>query len=328
MHVILWIIIFAIAILEGTNSSVPNALWNAVAMSSDGKYILLSTANAVSLYYSSDYGYSFNTYGGNSWHGVAISANGTYSVAGNVFSGTCNSNYIAINRSPTNPSFVAASGSISQCYVAFAMSVNGQYMYGTGSSGTMYSKTYGTNWVYSFNGPTVNNGNIACSSNGKYVTIADNDASLVKYSANFGIDWFSGTTSNSGNWYGVAMSSDASYNYLVGVSANVYYASNVSVTFNAVSASTYNAYSVACDSTGNNRLLNILLMFLNLCISGQYIAVGGPGNVYVSQNYGTSWTTVSSVSTCSSFIGTAMSKNGQVVIVVCGYINAGSAYIR
>jgi len=185
-------------------------------VSATGQFMVLASSNGI--HYSSNYGQTFTNWtdsGTNSWTSVAISTDGSVAVAVRATSTptiwkTTNygQSWTQIYSNPDSISFgdIACSGDAKYILVALAQSQTG-LMYISSNSGSTFTAVgagYGLTSNSYFR--------VAISSSGLYMLTSCN-GSFVYASSNYGQTWTQ-TNLPSNGYFGLAMSSNASFAYL------------------------------------------------------------------------------------------------------------------
>ena len=191
-----------------------------------------------------------------------------------------------------------------------SMSASGQYILVSG----FLSSNYGVSWsnIQSFNDSKI-------SETGKYMVLAT--SSGIYYSNNFGATFTNCNVSGTNTWNSVAISADGSTAIAVrGTSpVTIWKTTNYGTSWSEIYSNPSNV------SLGNISCSN----------DGKYILValtqGTSGKMYLSTNYGSSFSSISSLSD-SNYFKVAMSSNGMYMVSACnsGYVyysqNYGSSW--
>ena len=188
---------------------------------------------------------------------------------------------------------------------------------GSGQSGNW--STFGANW-YACSGfgttlvSTVNYKQCCISWNGQYVLFTATNPSYGPYFSNNGgytVATVSPDVSAAGNFYGCAMSASGQYT-LVANLTTVFLSSNfLTMPLSAVYSSTAYTSVLSVTSTTNS---------LAMSASGQYAvfaysASASTGGIYLSSNYGVTWSLVSG--TNFPWQSVSMSSSGQYITACC-----------
>ena len=297
-----------------------------------GAFYLSSTPNV-------DGGISYSTDSGNNWKGSVVNANAS-SVAISGDGSTVISNFYGdfpyVSVGSSNQFYANPTIPLGISY-GTALSSTGQNAIITQQGGKILTTTnYGSNFTNALvSGQTISDqfyGAASISQNG-----------LVANAAASGIVYTSSTVNTAGQ---VAFSTGSGYTYNAnnqnfstqfGTSYNTYGSQSittqawlgVSISSNgqlmaATSSNSAGGYVFISTNTGSywsaaTTLSSSQLNFSSVSVSastGQYILASvASGNLYVSANTGTSWTTISSVPV-QPWIATAVSSNGQVMVAV------------
>jgi photosystem II stability/assembly factor-like uncharacterized protein len=272
--------------------------WSRVSISSNGMYQSATVSPNGYIYKSSDYGNNWSptatNYGNLNWRGISVSLQGNYQTAvvngGYIYT---SSNY-GNNWSPTATNY----GNLN--WFRVSISSDGRYQTAVASSGYIYtSSNYGNTWY----AKTTSYGNlfwfgISVSWDGMYQT-AIQLSGYIYSSTDFGNNWIKITSDEARNWYDVSISSSGQYQVAV-VNGGYIYTSNNSGNGWSAKGIYENWNSVAISSSGQ-------------CIVA---LTGSTNNIYISLNYGNSWTTktveycnCASISTDSRYITLGGSNN-------------------
>jgi predicted acyltransferase (DUF342 family) len=341
-----------------------DASWNDVTMSADGRYILLdisgnNNTNSPNIYYSLDSGTSFSSttitgYSGTNpyWSQIRVSADGNYWAAGmnqTTTAGPANKLYVSQPTISTanngswssfvnQPKQLNVQGTINPItlidnsvlltaqpalnYSSFGQSWSqlsgiGVSSTGVSSSGPFYTGAYPTGVATSANGQYIittsaGTGQIISSNTyGASITSSFSPASLYEY-------WKSIAISSSAQYQTAVIDGSANTNGNVFLnsadSSCVYVSMDYGSTFNPVVVSGIGSavswQAVAVSSTGQYQTA---------------VASGPPnGNVYLSSNYGRSWSPTNTGATDNSvWSSIAMNATGQYQVAT---IANGSVY--
>jgi carbonic anhydrase/acetyltransferase-like protein (isoleucine patch superfamily) len=345
------------AITSGINF---DASWNDVTMSADGKYILLdisgnTNTNSQNIYYSYDYGSNFyattlSTHSGTNpyWSQIRVSADGNYWAAGinrTTSTGVTNRLYVsqATISTSTNggtwssftnqPKLLNVQGTINPItLIDNSVLLTAQPALNYASFGQSWSQLTGI--VGSNSGPLYTGlypVSVATSANGQYIITASPGTGQIITSSTYGASITSSfsPTSVYEYWDNIAISSSAQYQTaLIDGSANVngnFYLNNADSSCIYVSMDygvTYKPVQVSGVTTATSW------QAVSVSSTGQYqtaIARGQPnGNVYLSSNYGRTWSPINTGATANSnWSSVAMNATGQYQVVT---IANGSVY--
>ena len=178
-----------------------------LAITNDGQYVYVATTSG--LYYSNDFGGTFNTVGNSSssWLGVAVGYNHTESTSEPYASAFTSSGEIYTNSDWNNPVETNFTG-----LKSITSSADGQYQIIASTSGIYYSQDFGSTWelrnntdtnydnilmcadgqVFAYNSTTINESNI----NAMIPVSSYSDTLVSDYSFNFIRNSTDGTTVN------------------------------------------------------------------------------------------------------------------------------------
>jgi photosystem II stability/assembly factor-like uncharacterized protein len=271
---------------------------------------------------------------------ISISANGQY-VAVVTGVGSFGQIYLSTNFgvtfsliSPSPATSIDISGGFCQNWSGYAMSANGQYHTAVINGATPYnsnfnysgniyiSSDYGTTFysnTSSTNGlglSTIGWTNVVISANGQYQTaVATSPNSGIYVSSNYGISWsqqianilFSTNAISMTGQYQVAISATG----ILGTS--IYLSSNYGLTWATLSSIYPSSTSLTTSVTLNN---------IAISATGQYMSIISSTNMYISSNFGKSWS--QAIISATSFTSISMSANGQYQMVTSS--NSGIYY--
>ena len=353
-----------------SNTVNSDASWNDVTMSADGRYILLdisgnNNTNSPNIYYSLDSGTSFSYittitgYSGTNpyWSQIRVSADGNYWAAGmnqTTTAGPANKLYVSQPTISTanngswssfvnQPKQLNVQGTINPItLIDNSVLLSAQPALNYASFGQGWSQLTGV--VGSFSGPFYTGAyptSVATSANGQYIITTSPGTGQIISSNTYGSSITSSfsPTSLYEYWKSIAISSSAQYQTaLIDGSANtngnvflnsadsscVYVSMDYGSTFNSVAVSGIGSaaswQAVAVSSTGQYQTA---------------VASGPPnGNVYLSSNYGRSWSPTNTGATSNStWSSVAMNATGQyqVATIANGTVyntrNYGSSWV-
>jgi hypothetical protein len=167
--------------------------------------------------------------------------------------------------------------------------------------GVYVSSDYGVTWTSTFSGFAWD---VAVSSTGQYMATCINDGwatpnsgGKIYVSTNYGVSWTACSGSPTNYWFGVAISDNGSYITGTNYSNNICYSSNGGTTFGTFTCagSAGNTYKPSISSTGQYQMVG---------------STSGTNGIYLSINYGATWSTVLTVAS-TNFYTTSMSSTGQ-----------------
>jgi hypothetical protein len=279
--------------------------WSGISCSNDGKYVVACIRNASApsglIYYSSNYGASFNNSNATIANitGIAMSNTGQYAYACGY--GSTSYTYISSNLGQAWGTTASRQGNF---FLSIATSSNGLNFIAsrdnspTLSGGFMYYATnLGAMTLSTGTNPPCNF--IALSGNGQYGIACPNANATVSgiyWSTNKGQTWTQYASLTTIKFGGCAISANGQYAIAGAASSGkIYYSNDFGVTWiasNSVSANWQGA---------------------SMSDSGQYcIFALGNGNIAYSNDYGVNWTVLNAVGATGYTTNTvAMSKNGQ-----------------
>ncbi len=275
----------------------------AIGCSSTGQYVGITTENAA-IYISSNYGKGWTkatlpALAWPYWSGIAFSSNGQKVIAvsngGPVFTSTNYGSSFQMTNSP------------SQQYISTAISSDGQYMYAVSDYGYTYASTdSGQTWsplYYNWYGT-------AMSQNGQTrYAVTFYDPPSVYMSSDSGMTWNSITSPyviSYPYWYSVTCNSDCQYVVITCDNNQLVISSNYGKSFKAITLGNPNNQPDDDYSAGFFVVIDIAISS-----TGQYMTVvPNSGPIYISSNYGSSFSEVTS-STIGAYWCVAMSSSGQ-----------------
>jgi len=284
------------------------------------------------LYYSSDYGQSWNSvFSPMNPNALSLSSTGQY------MSATVNSGQIYTSVT-NNPSIASGNATITGNTTISTLMYNDNTSSITSNTTLDYS-TFAQNWstVPGISGTSIG---IATSATGQYQTATNNQASngWIYYSSNYGQTWTQASISSSQGYVGIAMSASGQYQ-VCGVNTNgpgsIYLSSNYGQTWSAISgqSGTWNGF---CCSASGQYMTGIVFsgyiyyssnygqtwtqaaasyLWTGICCSasGQYqYACYNGGSIYQSTNYGQTWTLIPNT-TFGTLVPLCCSASGKYV---------------
>ncbi len=278
-----------------------NVTYTNVCCSSNGKYVATCVSGG-NIWISNDYGNTWSEKNTNNpnknWKSICISATGKF-----IYACESTNNYIwkssdygnsftSNNTVPYTMALITCS-SDAQCVMLFVTDAN--------SFGYVYISTDSGNNYIQITVSAFKNG--AISKNGKYLFYTLNNGRIF-YSHNYGL---------SGNWYtsavltdnpsGSAISSNGSIGYIC-ISGNyIYRSTDNCLTWTPIkNDASYNWSSVSCSSSGKCVVA---------CTSGTTSGTFIGGNIWLSSDFGTTWTNISSNILLKNWTSIAISGGGQ-----------------
>ena len=205
---------------------------------------------------------------------------------------------------------------------------------------------YGMNWVQNTSVVSTNWGDVSMSASGQYQLVTLGPGNFLYISSNYGVTWTS--TGSTGSWNTVAISASGQYQIAGPSNGNIYISSNYGSTwtstntgvgnknYSGIAISASGQYQTAIgvnfiyisSDYGKNWILTVSSLasgFVAMSASGQYqTAVVTGGYIYISRNYGLTWSQDTSVGSIYDWLGVAMSASGQYQIAS---ILGGNIYI-
>jgi hypothetical protein len=298
-----------------------NSAWAGLAMSGTGQY-MLAAQNTGSVYLSYTYGQSWLTIptatlpNTGAWQKLSISSTGQYMLAANNSAGSV---YLSTNFGTTWTAISAlpANGN----WYTTTISTTGQYMLAANNSAgsAYYSSDYGTTWAAITALPTSNSWrSVSISSTGLYILAAINGGAVYTSSA-----------ANVTNIMGNVGVNNSTPNYALDVSGQINASQGLVTT--GITGSSTTAFQqnwapiTSLPSNGYWYFGNC-----SMSSTGQYMvaASSAPGAVYLSNNYGVTWSMIPSGSlpTNVTWRSVTVSSTGQYMLS-CVSTSASNAYI-
>jgi photosystem II stability/assembly factor-like uncharacterized protein len=237
--------------INWTVSNILNANITGVVVSPDGVHQMCTGFNNP-VYYSSDYGHTWNTSGSPLTAGMT----GKWiflSISNDKYATMCIQGGLMYNSTTYGVSWTAstilASAMTTYLWQGCAMSSSGQYQVAcVASGGIYYSSNYGLNWVLS-NAPSLAwgiystcTGGITMSANGQFATVMIPNVGMY-CSMDSGQTWATTPATNLA-WNGIAMSSTGQYQSAIN-GTSVYYSSGTGSVVNSTPAVLYNSITTA-----------------------------------------------------------------------------------
>jgi photosystem II stability/assembly factor-like uncharacterized protein len=237
--------------------------------------------------------------------GWQVAQNAGQSVIGS-FSG-----YGTVSWLPSTASSLAYNSMASSSDGSIMAAVAGQSIYLSTDDGYNWLSTGPSTGTYSWN-------SVACSENGSLLMAGVTSSGAIFYSTNFGGSWVAGIMpTGAGYWHSIAMSANgniavaSSYENENSSYSGIYTTANGGVTWqsqiSSLPSSSGGEWSgVACSASGSNM-----------------VAVTGAGNVYISSNGGSKWTSETMGSGALNIQSVASSSDGSKLAAV---VNGGRIY--
>jgi hypothetical protein len=245
--------------------------------------------------------------------------------------------------------FIQVSSTANNNWTSIASSSSGEYQIACVSNGSIYSSSnYGESWSSSNSPNTLKNWkSVAMSACGQYQTVVIYNG-VIYYSQNFGSFWTAQSTT--ANWQSVAVSASGQYQTAVATSGYIYTSTNFGKSWSQQTTTALSWKSVAVSASGQYQTaivfgsssiytstnygstwntISVSSSNLNWCsvdisVSGQYQTALVYGyNIYISSDYGNSWSYVSGTS--NYWLSVGMSESGQYQVASTNSTN-GSYY--
>lgn len=281
-----------------------------------GKYIT-SVTDGDYIYRSNDYGSTWLQVGSSQiWRGISMDSTGMYQTA------VVNGGYIYISD---NYGVSWSQQGVSQYWNDIGVNkFSGVYQTAVCDNGIWTSSDYGLIWTQRLSGVSINC--VFVSPSGQY-QIAASDPGYIYISTNYGVNWTQITTAGSGNWVGVFVDINANSYYGIINGGHLYKSINggsswYSVDFNGntnyyISIIGNSSGDVLAGSTSSEMFFyysggwgpttNIIGGDLKVdCGDGKIIVCCtiGSGYLWKTDNYGSTWTQLESISRAWTDIAT------------------------
>lgn len=289
-------------------TSLPFVVLGPIRVSASGQYQTV-TGQGIPLYRSTDYGQTWSSTGtSDRYAGVAVSASGQYQTATSfTFDGGSGSIYVSADYGATWTVY----GSTGIIYRAVAISASGKYqaVYVI-NSGVYYSTNYGQTWTFVAS-PNAFLYGIAMSAAGNYVVLVARDPQQRIYINSLP---------------------------LLQVATTSLTASNAAITSLTATTDIVAGRNIFSQNTLNTNILNLSAFAQSFSLvnspgtfnytsavsaTGQYQLVGTSTYLYVSSNFGTTWTQVATV---KDWTGVAISGAGNYMYAVDSTASTGNIY--
>jgi hypothetical protein len=300
-----------------------NSNWSDVTISNSGQYMTACNNTTGYIYYSSDYGITWRTFTNiitsNSWINISISSTGLYVIA------SISGGAVYMN-SMINSANITSQVGISNLIPQYTLDVSGQLNTNQGlvTTGiTPSTVVYQQNWAPVPALPTqaIDWNSVAMSSTGQYILVGYNSAGYGLWlSTNYGSNWSQITNAHTnGNYRGMAVSSTGQYmiaatNETVG---KIYFSDSygTNLSWKQLNLSGTNGLPTATNSGWIGAAISS---------TGQYMLLAlysNPGNMYLSTNFGVSWSLITGVPTSTTnYFVPSISATGQYMLIT-NYIN-------
>jgi hypothetical protein len=229
-------------------------------------------------------------------------------------------------------------------WTCISCSSSGQYIIaGTKLNFLFLSSSYGINWNNTCNNVDISNpsnkywNSVSISSNGQYIYAAslstqeepnNSNRDTIYISNNFSTSWISIENLTKSYWYSITCSSDGQYVYACSsffdnskqIRDGIYLSTNYGNDFDKTNATSDALWRcISCSSSGK------YVIAVSQMIKTNPPPYSDKGNIYVSINFGETWssssgTTWSSIDTSSLFNGCAISSDGMY-LTACSSTN-------
>jgi len=309
-------------------TSLPFVVLGPIRVSASGQYQTV-TGQGIPLYRSSDYGQTWSSTGTTDrYAGVAVSASGQYQTATSfTFDGGSGSIYVSANYGATWTVY----GSTGIIYRQPAISASGRYQaIFVIDSGMYYSSNYGVTWTF-IASPNVSLYGIAMSAAGDYVVVVARDPQQRIYINSLPLLQVATNSLTASN---AVISSLTASNAMMGpLTASDTGVSSLVVANNVVVGGT-----ILSQTTLNTNVLNLSAFAQSFSLvnnpgtfnltsavsaTGQYQLVGTSTFLYVSSNFGSTWT---QVATDRDWAGVAISGTGNFMYATDATSSTGNLY--
>jgi photosystem II stability/assembly factor-like uncharacterized protein len=323
-------------------------------------YFTSSTKPGI-IYKSNDYGTTWNAkVGYRYFNSIAMSASGEICISASDFGGATSYLGLYISYNSGNnwlkseaPTYASFDNSFYGYYDA-AISSSGQYITGvTKYIYIWYSNNYGKDWKLA-NAPEIQYYRVAMSSSGQYQT-AITFAGGIYYSINYGVDWIQSNAISSQGYWGISISLSGQYQ-VVNTSLNkIFVSSNYGATWTLKYTNDFSIYGLSIASNGNYILTltgyNLLKSVMNTIttsgfgdtwvstqiqnqgslrnflssITGEYQMIVYKDSVYISKNFGISFSSSSSGIPATAVVyGYDISGNYVIISIYYNFASTGS----
>jgi len=306
------------------NSSVSSKI-SSVAISYSGQYGLSNefyNNGQASVRRSTDYGITWTAVlttpdgAGVDGNTVEISSSGQYAYACFVSRGIWRSSNFGVSWTKNT------SASTSGNFTSVAISSSGQYVLACGGANSIWrSVDYGVTWSRNTSADTTSWKSVALSSSGQYALASATGS--IWYSSNYGVTWTKNTSASTfSNWLSVALSSSGQYALAGAQNGSIYRSvitSSITQTAqleNRFNLSKWNPLNPANFTKNLTAQTNSTWTGVALSSSGQYAlacayGVNTNGSIWLSTNYGITWTRSIAANVTYYWTGIAVSSSGQ-----------------
>jgi len=189
-----------------------------------------------------------------------------------------------------------------------AMSSSGQYQLACINGGDVYnSSDYGKTWSSS-NSPTSTTWNsLAISSNGQYQTAVTYNGYIYS-SANYGSTWTSPQNITNSTFLFVTISASGQYQTLVSTEGSIYISADYGSTWSNPYSTSKTLKHVAMSSSGQYQTA---LGYKIVLPESLYFSYSFDNSIYISSNYGLTWTEIVVLTNSNYFSSVCISASGQ-----------------
>ena len=289
-------------------TSIPFATLGPISVSASGQYQTV-TGIGIPLYRSSNYGQTWSSTGvSDSYAGVAVSASGQYQTASSfTFDGGSGSIYVSADYGATWTVY----GSTGIIYRAVAISASGKYqaVYVT-NSGVYYSTNYGLSWTF-IASPNAFLYGIAMSAAANYVVIVAREPQQRIYINSLPLLQVATTSLTASN--AAITSLTASTDIVAGRN----FFSQNTLNTNVLNLSAFAQSFSLVDNPGTFNYVSAV------SATGQYQLVGTTTFLYVSSDFGSTWT---QVATDKDWTEVAISGAGNYMYACDATASTGNLY--
>lgn len=299
-------------------TSLPFVILGPIRVSASGQYQTV-TGQGIPLYRSSDYGQTWSSTGTTDrYAGVAVSASGQYQTATSfTFDGGSGSIYVSADYGATWTVY----GSTGIIYRQPAISASGRYQaIFVIDSGMYYSSNYGVTWTF-IASPNVSLYGIAMSAAGNYLVVVARDPQQRIYINSLPLLQVATNSLTASN---AVMSSLTASNAVIGplIAANDVVVGGTIFSQNTLNRNVLNlsAFAQSFSLVNSPGTFNYTSA---VSATGQYQLVGTTTFLYVSSNFGNTWT---QVATDKDWTGVAISANGNYMYATDSTASTGNLY--
>jgi photosystem II stability/assembly factor-like uncharacterized protein len=198
-----------------------------------------------------------------------------------------------------------------------AMSASGQYaIAGAQNNGQIYySNDFGVTWIAS-NSSSLNWRGASMSDSGQYCTFGVGSGNIV-YSTDYGVNWTFAVATTGDSTDNMAISKNGQYAFLTTPSGTLWRCVATNNDFYLEPTYAYPTWTSVATPAASTK--TVVAMGSNYALTIEY-----GGGVYLSSNYGNSWTLITStLPTTANWQSCSMSSDGKYQVVG---INDGAAY--